>query len=204
MPGNSWPHDMVIAVEDDPNGILELLFIRSAWKIAPGAAIPALEPEPDPGASAPPPTAGPDEWGERWRRAWRRAWDWYSIRDPRQGPTPELLRTRSRPGRPLHPASPPSWQAEHGEEGIDRDALARWRDGLRPKQRLPLDRQPERVCLPALVEAWRAGLELVIELPYAGHHARRLSPRHLVVSRATRADPDLYGRALASAPSAGE
>lgn len=198
MPGNPWPHDMVIAVEDDPNNLLQLLFIRSAWGIAQDLPIPALVSEPDPGASAMPSTASREEWGERWRRQWERAWDWYLIRDSGEPVTPEILRAISVPGAPLHPAFPPFWTAEYGEDGLDRDAVGRWQLSVAGDRAQSLEQQPERISLPALIDAWEAGLELVTVLPYAGYFALRLSPRHLVVSKSTRAEPDRYSRALSS------
>ena len=95
IPGNPWPHDMVISV-DQPSNILELLYLRSAWGLLPDLPIPPLAAEPDPGTSSAPPTATRTEWSARWERAWRRAWEWYSIADPAQRPTPELLRALHR------------------------------------------------------------------------------------------------------------
>lgn len=196
IPGNPWPHDMVISV-DEPNNILELLYIRSAWGIPSSVPVPPLDPEPDHGASSAPLTANLNEWSGRWDRAWARAWEWYSIAHRTQRPTPELLRALSAPGQPLHPAFPPFWRAEHGEEGIDRDALASWTMLVRSPGTMPLEMQPERVCLEALIPAWEGGLISVISLPYSGYYACRISPTHLVVSNVTRVDPDSYRRALA-------
>src|SRR4051812_1761325 len=56
MPGNPWPHDMVIAVNDHERMLLELLFIRDAWKLG-MADIPPLFPAPDIGRSRRPETA---------------------------------------------------------------------------------------------------------------------------------------------------
>ncbi len=35
LPGNPWPHDMVITVEDDSQALLELLWVREAWQLRP-------------------------------------------------------------------------------------------------------------------------------------------------------------------------
>ena len=37
LSGNPWPHDMVITVEDDPQSLLDLLWIRGAWNLDPVA-----------------------------------------------------------------------------------------------------------------------------------------------------------------------
>src|SRR4051812_35700978 len=34
IPGNPWPHDMVITVDDDPQQLLELLWLRDRWLLA--------------------------------------------------------------------------------------------------------------------------------------------------------------------------
>ena len=35
MPGNLWPHDMLITVEDDPHVLVDLLWIRETWNLHP-------------------------------------------------------------------------------------------------------------------------------------------------------------------------
>src|SRR4051812_40899132 len=35
IPGNPWPHDMVIYVEDSADTLLELLWVREAWRLEP-------------------------------------------------------------------------------------------------------------------------------------------------------------------------
>ena len=35
IPGNSWPHDMVLTIEDDSQTLLELLWVREAWRLQP-------------------------------------------------------------------------------------------------------------------------------------------------------------------------
>jgi len=35
IPGNPWPHDMVITVDDDPVSLVELLWVRDAWGLQP-------------------------------------------------------------------------------------------------------------------------------------------------------------------------
>lgn len=197
IPGNPWPHDMVISI-DEPYNICQLLFIRSAWGIAKDADIPMLDPVPDVGNSAMPPRASESEWSARWEREWSRAWAWYSIQDPKQRPTSELLRQLSKPGQPLHPAFPPFWQAEYGDEGIDSAAFDQWQQDLRPEMRTALERTPERLCLDALIAAWNTGLETVVTLPYAGYFAQRISAKQLVVSATTRTRPESYNQALAS------
>ncbi|GAB3034821.1 hypothetical protein GCM10027052_10860 [Parafrigoribacterium mesophilum] len=198
IPGNPWPHDMVISIDENPNNICQLLFIRSAWGIASDVEIPMLDPMPDAGTSGMPSSASELEWSTRWKREWFRAWQWYSISDSRQRVTSELLRRLSTPGQPLNPAFPPFWQGEYGDDGLDSSARDQWQRASRPEMLVALESTPERVCLDALIAAWNTGLETVVTLPYAGYFAQRISAKHLVVSATTRARPESYNQALAS------
>lgn len=200
MPGNPWPHDMMIRIDDWPHAVNLLLFVRYAWGLAPDADVPALDPEPQPGTSSAPPQASLDEWSRRWERQWQRTWEWHAMHEPATLPTPELLRTVNRPGQPLNPVIPPHWFAEYGDAGVDRKALTGWEGQLMPIHgRQPVSETPERVCLPALISAWETGVEELITPPYVGYFARRISRRVLVVSRTTRETPEFYNKALAMA-----
>lgn len=200
LPGDSWPHDMVIRIDDNPNNVNELLFVRSVWGIAHEADIPPLSPQPHAGQSARPPTASFEEWSAAWMHVWAQAWEWYSTGDALQQPSPEFLRASARPEQPVPPSFPPYWRARHGYDGIDRDALFHWMRSIRNRRDLPLEEHPERRSLPALIEAWEGGLATIVTLPYAGYFADRISLSHLVVSNETRADPEMYSRALKRRP----
>ncbi|WP_157156748.1 MULTISPECIES: hypothetical protein [unclassified Diaminobutyricimonas] len=197
IPGNPWPRDMVISV-DNPHHLELLLFIRQAWDVGRETAVPELDPVPDVGGSVMPDTVSRDEWKRRWQREWARAWDWYGVHDPSARPTPEDMRAIWVPGQPLHPALPPRWEVEYGMDGIDQESFTDWSRGLEPPLGQPLEETPERVSLPALIEAWQTGLQCIVVLPYAGYFAKRITRRHLAVSPSTRADPDEYRRALAT------
>ncbi|MBN9605002.1 MAG: hypothetical protein J0G30_00110 [Actinomycetales bacterium] len=195
MPGNPWPHDMVLRI-DQPGHLLTLLFIRAAWALPTAVELPPLEPVPDAGASAMPDTASRGEWAARWEMAWQRAWAWYDLDGVGQRhPTPETLRSLG-PGSPLIAEFPPMWEIEHGDAGIDRAAFAAWSMSQHDDHHKPLEEHPERRNLDELIPAWRSGIESIIVLPYAGYFARRVNRRHLAVCKTTRDDPDLYARAL--------
>jgi Txe/YoeB family toxin of Txe-Axe toxin-antitoxin module len=49
-----------------------------------------------------------------------------------------------------------------------------------------------------LVPVWQSGLRTIIELPFAGYYARRVDREHMLVSRTTRNDPELYSLALST------
>lgn len=202
VPHNPWPHDMVIRVDDTPQHLTVLLFIRQAWGVAANADVPPLAPVPDIGASRLPGVPGRKEWEARWHLAWERAWDWYAVEDPEPAklPTPELIRDASQPGQGLNPVIPPMWQVDYGWAGIDPDAYSTWQHQCSPHAYAPPRRSaaelPEPRSLPALIAAWEGGMDSVIVLPYAGFFARRITNRHLAVSAVTRNDPASYTRAL--------
>ena len=202
VPENPWPHGMAIRVDDTPHHLTLLLFIRHAWEIAADADVPRLEPLPDAGTSRLPDSATPEQWEARWRRAWSRAWDWYSVEepDPTIHATPARLRSVWQPGHELDPLIPPFWQADHGWAGIDAAAYNAWAMASGPQADAHAHRSaaehPEPQSLPALVAAWKNGLDTVIVLPYQGYFARRITAPHLAVSAATRNEPAAYSRAL--------
>ncbi|WP_219816503.1 hypothetical protein [Arthrobacter sp. Y81] len=204
MPHNPWSQDMVIRVDDNPQHLTVLLFIRQAWGIAASADVPPLSPVPEGGASRLPAVPDRNEWEARWHRAWGRAWDWYAVQepDPTVRPAPGYIREFSQPGRDLNPLIPPFWQAEYGWDGIDGDAYGDWQRRCSPpahgQPRRKAADSPEPQSLPALVAAWKNGLDTVVVLPYAGFFARRITNRHLAVSAETRNDPASYTQALDS------
>lgn len=172
IPGNPWPHDMRIGI-DSHSHLITLLFVRHAWGLTRALDIPDLDPEPHAGASAMPRTASHDEWSERWERLWQHAWAWFNSDEP----------------------VPPRWESTYDREGIDRAALSDWEIAIRGP--MPPE-SPEHRCVDVLVPAWRAGIDSIVVLPYRGYYLHRLSHRHLAVSKATRDDPALYRRALAT------
>ncbi|NQX26302.1 hypothetical protein HQQ81_02925 [Microbacteriaceae bacterium VKM Ac-2854] len=192
-PRNPWPHDMVLSI-DQPRVPLVLLYARALRGLA-IPEVPGLESGPEPSE-----VELDDTTADRWRRDWAR---WWSRHLPRttEGPDPEtarLLRELSDGELVEHVAAEPRGWLTPSEEA----AFAAWRDPFRERHDVPLDRTPERVCLDALIPAWRNGLTTILELPYAGDVADRISAECLVVSRRTRLQPELYARALAQHPSA--
>ena len=134
---------MVIRVEQ-PTHLLTLLFVRQVWGIAPHAVVPDLDPVPLAGGSAMPSSASLEEWTARWERAWERGWAWFEIEGiSHQLPTSELLRSLG-PEQELKSWFRSMWTTEHGDEGIDRDALADWQRSQRDVHSHPLEAHPER------------------------------------------------------------
>lgn len=193
LPGEPWPHDMVISV-DQPDNLLTLLFVRHVWSIARDADIPVLSPPPAPGNSTRPESPSSDVWAARWVETWSAAWAWYA--DGAGGPALEAARSDPRAALAAVVANlPPMWETQYGSAGIDRDAVWRWMQTLHDAP-VPRDEAPERRNLSDLVAAWRDGIDSIIVLPYGIGFSKRVTTRHLVVSSTTRDDPALYCQAL--------
>lgn len=195
IPGNPWPHDMVLSI-DTPHTLTLLLFIRSVWQLE-IADIPALDSEPASGTSARPVDFDAAKVTDLWMREWQREWAQYEnlttgIRAP-DAATEHLLDTSTDAElwAAFSPIPPDAWG-----EGLDWDANNTWDMSLQPDHSVPLAQTPERLCLTELIRAWKSGVTAIIELPYAGYFADRITRRHLVVSAVTRRTPALYRRAL--------
>ena len=203
IPGNPWPHDMVLTITDDDDAILELLWVREAWALQPTGV--DLPPRPlqisTPAASA--------QQLRRHKQEWNRAWSelWFAVLD-------HLAQARGRPRfdalrdaalgsderlRLLEQFRGPSWRARFGDEPFN-DAYRTWQHALAGQRGtehdVPLGQQPERQCLDAVIPAWQRGLTTIIPIPCAGTYTRTAGDHALVLTRETRADPARYREAL--------
>ena len=194
IPGDPWPHDMVLTIETVSGPLTYLLFVRTAWQLDIDT-VPALESEPNVGASDRPSDRDVDAARAQWLVEWNRAWTQFESRQ-RAIMTPDaeiqhLLDTLT--DEELQEALSPQ-PSDYWDAGIDQKAYSAWRRLLQP----PIDDSPENLVLPALIPAWESGLRTIIQLPYRGYFAERINREHLVVSAATRRDPTLFDRALRS------
>jgi hypothetical protein len=203
IPNNPWPHDMVITVESHDHRLCELLWARDVYRI-PGssqAEPPPIWPEPVMPPEHLPPVSVRRGWGPLWMQLWREVVDWYAMGDTPVDPGLQALASDPAVGleQVQQAAAPRSWSDAVGEEYFDRLAFAHWEEAavelLFSAHRAG---EPEQDALPALVEAWRRGLNRVIELPALGEYTRTLGASSLMVTAATRADPDAYALALTS------
>ncbi|MDR2997933.1 MAG: hypothetical protein LBU78_07430 [Microbacterium sp.] len=197
MPGNPWPHDMMIRVDDDAQPLLELLWIREAYELRlTGDLPPLLCDRPDAGLE-------PTDRG-RWEQRWPLLWDAVLQHIATLEPEPlmdELDRTS--PGSPerarlLERLAGPS---VHDEFGVDAAiGFESWREQNRAASDALRDRMlresPEHRAVKHLVPAWRAGLTQIITIPCRGDHTRSVGPRALLITDETRADPRRFAGAL--------
>jgi hypothetical protein len=206
IPGNPWPHEMGITVEDRPSTLLELLWIREAHDLhLNGADLPPLLVDTPEGASG----AGASE-AERveWEMAWPRIWHAaveHVGRDQDPGLFKRLQQTAN--GSPerekiLHEMVGPSWRDRFGDAVFDDDSYHDWSrrgtDAHLSSMRQGMTQSPEHRDLDALIQAWRAGLTKIVTIPCRGEYSDKITPNGLLMTDATRNDSDSYQRALDS------
>ena len=205
IPGDPWPHDMSITVEDRSQPLLEMLWLREAYALdVSGDDIPPLLLA-TPGPAA---TIIDDETRARWEVSWPRIWHDVAVHagrevDPRMFDAIGGLRPGSMEREALlRDMFGPSWGDEFGREALDDPSYRRWDEAgmqaVLASMRGGVGDVPERRDLDALVPAWRAGLTRVVSIPCRGEHTRKLGPHALLTTEGTRADSDRYRRALTS------
>lgn len=197
--GNPWPHDMTISVANDADQVMELLWVREAWGLHPVGDVPPLLVDPPAEVRE---TSEAALWEDAWPGMWNavvqhagRTVDPASLREITATPAGSPVRADL-----LAQLRGPTWRDRFGDAAFD-DRYPAWNRGLfearkaaRPRS---LDEEPERRSLDALVPAWEAGLTRIVTIPCHGEHTRVISDSALLVTDATRADPDLYSAALA-------
>ncbi len=196
--GNPWPHDMVISVDDGPHQIMELLWVREAYALQPAGDLP-------PQLVDTPPTTGETDQRDVWEAAWPELWDavvrhssgiiyhsrFEALRSTADG-SPEraelLLQMRG-----------PTWRDRFGDTPFDQSYRS-WTERRfherTARQPRSLAESPERRSLDALIPAWEAGLAKIITIPCRGEHTRVIGDSALLMTEATRADPERYAAAL--------
>lgn len=197
VPGeNSWPRDMVIRV-DQPASLLFLLFVRSAWQLD-ESGVPPLDSVPAAGSTVPPAGLDRDEVNGHWKADWARAFE--SVvppRGPLRRPDAATLRLLDADLDADELFRAVSVQ-EYWRQGLDHDAETAWEQSMWPAPPPPGGLGPEADAAEWLVGVWRSGVRSIIELPFAGYYVKRVDREHVVVSRATRSDPQLYSLALST------
>lgn len=196
--GNPWPADMVISVDDDSSQLLELLWVREAWGLRPVGDLPPLL------VDTPPRVGDPDD-RVAWETAWPEVWG-DVVRHAAVLVEPsvfqDLLRKASgsqERAELLHRLHGPTWRDRFGDAAFD-EGYRDWSEvrfsARRDHRARALAESPERRSLEALIPAWEAGLSKVSTIPCRGEYTRILGGSVLLVTEATRSDPDRYADAL--------
>ncbi len=206
IPGNPWPHDMGITVEDRANTLLEMLWIREAHGLhLHGTSLPPLLV--DPPASAESAGASAEdrvEWESAWPRLWQGAAEHAGRdQDPRQFERLQQTEAGSAEREQiLHKMVGPSWRDEFGDAIFDDRSYQDWSrrgtDAHFSARRKGMTHSPEHRDLDALIRAWRAGLTKIVTIPCEGEYSHMLAPNALLMTDVTRNDSDAYQRALNS------
>jgi len=206
IPGNPWPHEMTITVEDSPSALLELLWIRGAHGLDfDSEDFPPLLADPPAAANGSGPSASVRAgWERAWSRLWRAAAQHAGQdQDPVQferlhqtaNGSPERLQI-------LQELFGPSWRDEFGDAAFDDPSFRGWSERGSDKHMSsmsrPLAESPEHRDLDAVIRAWRNGLTRVVTIPCRGEFSRKITDNALLVTDATRADSSAYQRALDS------
>ena len=207
IPGNPWPHDMRITVQDKPSTLLDLLWIREAWQLEPAGTDlpPQLLDTPARVGGAERQRAPIGEWQDAWPELWHKCLQHAAA--PRDPDLVERLKSTengsSERARLLKEIAGPSWDDRFGRDALTEDSR-QWLRLLIERQMRgtphALGAQPERVALDVLIPAWRAGLTTVVQIPCRGTFTRVVGENALLVTSETRNDPALYSAALALFP----
>jgi hypothetical protein len=203
-PGNPWPHDMLLTIDDSPNALQELLWVREAWQLNPeGSDLPPLL------KHGPVPVGlGPAEWSRGWADLWHASVAHSAqVTDPSVFERlPQTADGSAERASLLNLLVGPSWRGRFGDDAFT-DAYGEWmhdqNEALRLRRPLAYDDTPERRCLEPLIAAWRSGITAFVLIPCQGTHTRRIGAAALLLTEETRNDPDRYAAALRAAAEGG-
>ena len=206
MPGNPWPHDMSITVEDRASTLLELLWVREAYELQPRVEDlpPLLSDTPATVQNSAVSAETREEWEGAWPRIWHAALS-HTAQDSDPRLFDELRATAdgsTQRADLLRRMIGPTWRDDFGDSAFDDDSRSDWfqrgMDAHLAAMPKSLSDQPEHRDLPALIPAWHAGLTKIVTIPCSGEFTRRVGENALLMTAATREDSDSYRRALSS------
>lgn len=184
-------------IDDHPQALKMLLFVRSAWSLEDGTVdLPDLDPRPNTGTSSRPTSFDKAHWVSRWNHEWHRTWAWYQSQETQNRSTKQA-KVHNPP--PLHADSsvdgPPFWIAEYGTDGVDMSAFREWDQKTLPEFPPPTD---DIETNSALVSAWNRGLTQIVVLPYKGDYSDFTNTGQLAISDFTRKSSLRFRTALDS------
>jgi len=202
IPGNPWPHDMVLTIEDAPHSLYELLWIREAHELQLTAGdLPPL-------LTNAPPKAGllADATRFFWTHTWEELW---SERVAHEGKIldksifDQLMVAEvgsDERAQLFAQVVGPSWRDRTDDEAIT-DGFEQWNNARFEEfiaRRRGAHQSPERRSLDALIGAWSSGLIKIVVIPCEGSFTRRIGQSALLVTDETRGEPLAYSAALDS------
>ncbi|MCX6502672.1 MAG: hypothetical protein NT132_09750 [Microbacterium sp.] len=204
LPGNPWPHDMVITLDDSSQALLQLLWLREAYDLPVVGDVPPPLTDTPARASR----ALSEDQRAQWTREWPRIWD-AITRHTAIEHDPLLIERAMAAGigsperlELLQQMAGPSWLDAFGDDAFADPSYEEWgRRGFEAAMAShdrALKEQPERRDLAALVPAWERGLTTIVTIPCRGSFTRTLTPASLLVTNETRADSGAYRAALRS------
>jgi hypothetical protein len=163
---STTPATSVTVLDEEP-ALLELLYLRHAWRLRTRTTVPELDPVPDRGESAMPGTLSKEAWTALWDVTWASA-------------------------RGLGGGTARSWADVGGWNGLDREACRTWMLSL---PRADGDAF-EALVTDELAAAAERSLRVLRVLPYRGHFVEQDDEKSLTVSWKTRASRADYAQAL--------
>ena len=203
IPGNPWPHDMVLTIENDSQTLLDLLWVREAWSLQPAGddLAPLLSVTPIGAHNEAVPVGKIAEWQEAWPSIWQACLQHAGqIRDATV--FEQLLGTAIgavERALLLQELVGPSWRDTFSDDAFTDQYLvwsqAQFGANSHPRYQT-LEEAPERVSLAALIPAWQAGLSKVVVIPCTGSFTRVIGQHALLLTAETRDDPKRYSDAL--------
>ncbi|WP_159500114.1 hypothetical protein [Microbacterium sp. 18062] len=199
MEGNPWPHDMLLSIDLDRDQLLELLWIREAWGLRPnGDFLPPLLVD-EPIRSGEPESRG--AWDAAWPEVWEGAVDHVAVLVEPSMFEEQIRKADGAQERAelLRRIDGPTWRERFGDAAFDenyRTWINARHEARRDERPRLVAETPERRSLPALIPAWEAGLTKIITIPCRGEYTRVVGGSVLLVTEATRDDPDRYADAL--------
>lgn len=204
IPGDPWPHDMVITIEDRPDALLELLWLREAYELRPDAddLPPLLQVPPRGDMTNVPSAAEREEWTAAWPSLWAATLA-HAGKDSDPALHERLRRSPNGSPERLHLLQEivgPNWRDRFGADALDRDSYREWNDATfqatlaaRPAG---LEGHALRRDLDAVISAWRAGMTKIIAIPCRGEHAQRIGANALLITEQMMTSSDAFRRAL--------
>lgn len=206
IPGDPWPHDMQLTIEDHPHALLQLLWIREAHELRPrGEHLP-------PPLTEPPTVVRDEAVTAETRAAWEDAWPriWHAVA-AHAGADLDLdildrlhgdAVSATESAELLRRLRGPEWRDDFGDRPFENPSYRAWSENVAiagtVALAIKLEDTPERRDLAALVPAWQAGLTKIVTIPCRGEFTRRVTDNALLMTAASRTDSAGYRNALRS------